>query len=370
MLSLIRQSIFSTQTTTRRASSYVNKMRTLEWWKNDDSAMKAEFTRGQFVLFLDKQPLVRSKERNAPGFNLQLLQHDVLKQALSDHGLTLKNSDAALLDATVADATSASASSEEEDLTAIFAVGLKSPPSSGPNSAGIASLSDSLSAALGGRFIDARLAMLSMEWNEEAKMVAKGQALLRWNRLYRKCPKCGSGLEMKASKTRADCSTCSRQFYPTLSPVAICLVRDESDEHCLLVRQPQTRKGVYTAIAGFCEPGESLEDAARREIAEEVGIELLSNVSYANLSQAWPFPNSSLMCSFIGVADRKIQPEVDHSELEAAKWFTREEVAAAFQATIKDPFLSSPADDPHHLSYIPPQGTIAHHMIKQWLQTK
>jgi NADH pyrophosphatase NudC (nudix superfamily) len=62
------------------------------------------------------------------------------------------------------------------------------------------------------------------------------------------------------------------------------------------------------------------------------------------------------------------QPEVDHSELEAAKWFSKEEVAAAFRATLSDPFLSSPADDPHHLSYIPPHGTIAHHMIKQWLQ--
>lgn len=96
-----------------------------------------------------------------------------LKQILNEHGLTLKHSDAVLLDATAANTSKASNSSDEEDLTAVFAVGLTTPSSASAKSPDADNISKRLSAALGGKFIDARLAMLSMDWSEQAKLVAK-----------------------------------------------------------------------------------------------------------------------------------------------------------------------------------------------------
>ncbi|KAJ1349134.1 NADH pyrophosphatase [Parelaphostrongylus tenuis] len=174
---------------------------------------------------------------------------------------------------------------------------------------------------------------------------------------------------MRVSKSAANCASCSRFYYPTFNPVTITLVTDPTDSHALLIRHKGSPGGVYTAIAGFAYPGESLEDCVRREVAEEVGV-VVSKVVYLNRSQSWPMPDCSLMCAHHAVADMSMKIDVCPTELETARWCTRDEVGAALQRTLNDPFLknlSKDVNDRQKLMYIPPQGAIAHHMIKSWV---
>ncbi|VDM60911.1 unnamed protein product [Angiostrongylus costaricensis] len=191
-----------------------------------------------------------------------------------------------------------------------------------------------------GHFLELRMAMLGIENEKERNLLAKFQSLIRWSRVYLRCPKCGSPLRMRVSKSAAHCVTCSRIYYPTLYPVCITLVSDPTDSHVLLVRHRGSPGGVYTAIAGFAHPGESLEDCVRREVAEEVGV-IVSKIVPLNRSQPWPIPECSLMCAHYAVADMSMKIDVCPNELEAARWYTREEVAVALRRTLDDPFLKA-----------------------------
>uniref|UniRef100_A0A0K0DG73 NAD(+) diphosphatase n=1 Tax=Angiostrongylus cantonensis TaxID=6313 RepID=A0A0K0DG73_ANGCA len=171
------------------------------------------------------------------------------------------------------------------------------------------------------------------------------QSLIRWSRVYLRCPKCGSPLRMRVSKSAAHCVACPRIYYPTVAilqlyPVCITLLSDPTDSHVLLVRHKGSPGGVYTAIAGFAHPGESLEDCVRREVAEEVGV-TVSKVVSLNRSQPWPILECSLMCAHYAVADMSMKIDICPNELEAARWYTREEVAVALQRTLDDPFLKA-----------------------------
>uniref|UniRef100_A0A914RNP7 NAD(+) diphosphatase n=1 Tax=Parascaris equorum TaxID=6256 RepID=A0A914RNP7_PAREQ len=167
--------------------------------------------------------------------------------------------------------------------------------------------------------------------------------------LNTRCPKCASALRMRVSKTAAACMSCDRVYYPT-----------------------GTVNTVYTAIAGFANMGESLEETVRREVAEEVGIEC-DSVEQLNMSQSWPIPQGSLMCGFRAVADSRQKIEMCADELDAARWFSREDVALAYENTVRDPqLIFTPRNDKvqQELKYIPPQGAIAHRIIKHWLDEK
>ncbi|VDM49839.1 unnamed protein product [Toxocara canis] len=197
-------------------------------------------------------------------------------------------------------------------------------------------------------------------------------SLTRWSRIYRRCPKCASALKMRASKTAAACVSCDRIYHPPYAPVAICLVCNRNNTHALLIRHQGTVNTVYTAIAGFAQMGEPLEETVRREVAEEVGIEV-DSVQQLNMSQSWPIPEGSLMCAFRAVADSRQKVEICADEVDAARWFSREEVALAYENTLRDPQLvfAPRADNViQQLRYIPPQGAIAHRIIKQWLDEK
>ncbi|PIO65419.1 hydrolase, NUDIX family [Teladorsagia circumcincta] len=227
-----------------------------------------------------------------------------------------------------------------------------------------------LGRSLDAQFIELRRAMLSLANERERNLLAKFQSLSRWSRTYRRCPKCGTPLRMRISKSAAGCPSCSRIFYPTFSPVAITLVADPTDSFALLIRHKASPGGVYTAVAGFAQSGETLEECVRREIAEEVGIPAYGVVSL-NRTQPWPMPDSSLMCAYYAVADMSHKIDACVVELESARWFSREEVAAALQRTLDDPSfkgLSKDVEDRQKLQYIAPHGAIAHYMIKAWVE--
>jgi NAD+ diphosphatase len=162
---------------------------------------------------------------------------------------------------------------------------------------------------------------------EEAALVVHAVALGEWHRANRHCPRCGSRLEVSDAGHLLVCSGCGRQQFPRTDPAVIMVVTDDEDR-CLLGRQQQWPEGRYSTLAGFVEPGESLEHAVAREVEEEVGV-VVDEVTYFG-NQPWPFP-SSLMVGFFARA-RTTEISVDGAEISDARWFTREEMRAEAEA--------------------------------------
>ncbi|MDD5645620.1 MAG: NAD(+) diphosphatase [Candidatus Bipolaricaulis sp.] len=150
-------------------------------------------------------------------------------------------------------------------------------------------------------------------------LLAQARSLLAWNARYRHCPTCGAPMEMRSAGYVRACTNaeCGALHFPRSDPAII--VRVTYEDRCLLARQPAYRPGLYSILAGFVEPGESLEDAVRREVAEEVGL-CLAHVAYVG-SQPWPFP-TSLMVGFAAEA-ACAEIHVDGREIESAEWMTR-----------------------------------------------
>lgn len=154
----------------------------------------------------------------------------------------------------------------------------------------------------------------------EASLAAYARALHLWHANHRYCGRCGgSTLPERAGHLRR-CADCGHIGFPRLDPAIIVLAHD--GERALLGRQASWAAGRYSTIAGFVEPGESLEDAVRRELREEAGIEA-RELEYHS-SQPWPFP-SSLMLGFIARAEAAT-PVLHDGELEDARWFSRDEL--------------------------------------------
>ncbi len=161
---------------------------------------------------------------------------------------------------------------------------------------------------------------------DEANLVAHARALVIWHGMQQFCGVCGSPSRIESGGNTRICSDdeCGAQIFPRVDPAIIVLV--SQGEHCLLGRQHAWPEGRYSTIAGFVEPGESLEDAVRREVQEETDIEV-GKIRYHS-SQPWPFP-SSLMLGFTAeAASREIV--LKDGELEDAQWFTRDDLRSGF----------------------------------------
>ncbi len=183
---------------------------------------------------------------------------------------------------------------------------------------------------------------------EQAGLLAYARALTIWRKRQRFCGVCGfRALPERAGHViRCTNQADSHEFFPRIDPAIIVLVTD--GERALLGRQPTWPPGRYSTIAGFVEPGESLEDAVTREVLEETGV-AISNPRYDS-SQPWPFP-SSLMIGFQADAERGSEIRVGE-ELEDARWFTREEILS------------------EGLPYVPPSHSISFRLISTWLKAE
>jgi len=161
---------------------------------------------------------------------------------------------------------------------------------------------------------------------DEANLVAHARALVLWHASQLYCGICGSASAPSAGGNSRRClnEDCGREIFPRTDPAVIVLVTE--GDRCLLGRQPGWPEGRYSTIAGFVEPGESLEDAVRREVYEEANVRI-SAVHYHS-SQPWPFP-SSLMLGFIADA-ATTEIRLNDGELEDARWFSREELKSDF----------------------------------------
>lgn len=169
---------------------------------------------------------------------------------------------------------------------------------------------------------------------DEAALLSYANALNNWQSRHLFCGKCGSRTKLSYSGHRMDCSNpdCSHQSFPRTDPAIITLIH--KDDKCLLVRQSQWRPGQYALVAGFVEPGESLESAVARETYEETGIEL-DDIKYFS-AQPWPFPGSIMLGFFARAVTDKIT--LHDGELEDARWMTRDDIIEGLKNnTLKNP---------------------------------
>ncbi|ENY80951.1 NAD(+) diphosphatase [Sphingopyxis sp. MC1] len=207
--------------------------------------------------------------------------------------------------------------------------------------------------AHGGARVDARsrtvMRLLPMLSPEEAALYGGARSLVDWHARHRFCAVCGSPTELFRGGWGRRCASCGAEHFPRVDPVVIMLA--EYEGRVLLGRQPGFPPGFFSALAGFVEPGESLEEAVARELFEEAGI-AVSDVSYV-ASQPWPFP-SSLMIGCRAVA-RDAALTIDTTELEAAMWVDRAEVRAALAGDMGASFMA------------PPPLAIARYLLEDWV---
>ncbi|KRZ16487.1 AP-2 complex subunit sigma [Trichinella zimbabwensis] len=278
-------------------------------------------------------------------------------KVLLEYKLNFDVKDTALLDVVPMQSTT---NDIEEEWTPVFALNIQ-------HASSVVSKED-LAQALGGEFHDFRKVFLGTD-TRNAKLLTKMRNIFRWHNSFQNCPRCTARLNFKVSKVSAKCPECNAVYYPPVAPVAITLVSTADMKYVLLVRQKHHPKRLYTAISGFSELGESLEDTVLREIAEEVGI-LVENFQYIGISQSWPFPNNSLMCAYLAYADRSHRISIDRKELEDARWFSREMVASAFENTQNVEESKGEEEEEGGPLLISSKGTIVHEMIKFWLSQK
>jgi NAD+ diphosphatase len=178
-------------------------------------------------------------------------------------------------------------------------------------------------------------------------LLSTARSLFEWRRRHRYCSACGQQTRVVEGGWKRLCPACHTQHFPRVDPCVIML--PIFGERCLLGRQAGWDQGRFSALAGFVEPGESIEEACAREVMEEAGLKVTA-VRYHS-SQPWPYPSNLMIGLLAEVADDEAAP--DDSELEAVKWLTRPEARDLVDGKLSG--LSAP-----------PPFAIAHHLIRDW----
>ncbi len=191
---------------------------------------------------------------------------------------------------------------------------------------------------------------LSLLAADDAAIYGTALSLITWHNNHRFCGRCGGATALFRAGWGRKCSACNTEHFPRTDPVVIMLA--EFDGKALVGRQSRFPPGNYSALAGFLEPGESIEEAVRRELLEESGIPT-GRVRYV-ASQPWPFGGSQLMIGCIAEAEHD-RITLDTNELEHAMWVTRDEAIAAMAGNPDAPFKA------------PPPFAIAHSLMKAWI---
>ena len=209
----------------------------------------------------------------------------------------------------------------------------------------------------GAAFRDLREAAATLD-ADDAGIAAQARSLLDWHARHKHCAVCGQPTEPAQGGLYRKCAAdCAAEHFPRTDPVVITLVHD--DERCLLGRQASWPAGMFSALAGFIDHGESIEDAVRREVREEAGIEV-REIRYHS-SQPWPFP-ASLMIGCHALAETS-QINMDEFEMDDVQWFTRAEILEALDGP-----PASITGDPARggaLS-LPGPTAIAHTLVRAW----
>jgi NAD+ diphosphatase len=198
-----------------------------------------------------------------------------------------------------------------------------------------------------GYFRDARVAA-SMVSLKDAAIIAQAKAMIDWHQRHGFCPRCGAATKIMDAGYRRLCGKCNAEHFPRVDPVVIMLAT--YGETCLVGRGKQFPPGMFSALAGFVEPGETIEEAVRRELMEEASVKVGEVTYYA--TQPWPFPSSLMIGCFAKAESR--DAKVDENELAEVRWLERSIARELIEGKQVDGVR------------VPPPIAIAHHLIKTW----
>ncbi len=198
-----------------------------------------------------------------------------------------------------------------------------------------------------GSFQDMRASAFVLPARDTA-IAGQAKALLDWHRRHGFCPNCGAPTQPRDGGYRRLCPACGAEHFPRTDPVVIML--PVLGQECLVGRSPRFPPQLFSAFAGFVESGESMEEAVRRELQEEVGLRV--GAVHYHAAQPWPFPSSLMLGCYAQALGRDF--EIDGHEIEAARWLTKQEVRARLANGIEDEMK------------LPVSIAIAHHLIKDW----
>ncbi len=196
-------------------------------------------------------------------------------------------------------------------------------------------------------FVELRQVMTRLS-RQDAELAVTARALFEWHKSHKFCSKCGQPSVMSMAGWQRSCPSCDAQHFPRTDPVVIMLITHGNN--VLIGRSDFWPEGMYSLLAGFVEPGETLEAAVRREVKEETNIEV-AEVGYL-ASQPWPFPNSLMFGCYGHATTTEIT--LDPNELEDARWMSREEMMAVHAG--ENPSI-----------WAARKGSIAHFLIENWL---
>ncbi|XP_075037550.1 NAD-capped RNA hydrolase NUDT12 [Mixophyes fleayi] len=317
--------------------------------RTESNWLKSKHTHGTsvYIMFSNLCPLVSligtKDSAQEPEIKLCRLQHDEVEEHLS------KPNEVSLIFLGVEKQLNNPCSAEQDDgLVAWFALNV-----------------DNLSADQfegkheGCYFLKPPMPAFLQLISTEAGILAQARSVLAWHSRYKFCPTCGGETVIEDGGYKRTClkGGCPslrgihNTSYPRVDPVVIMLIVHPDGNQCLLGRKTTFPAGMFSCLAGFVEPGETIEDAVRREVKEESGV-TVGHVQYVSC-QPWPMP-SSLMIGCLGVAI-STEITVDKTEIEEARWFTREQVV---EALIKGNQQSL---------VVPPRHAIAHQLVKHWI---
>lgn len=195
-----------------------------------------------------------------------------------------------------------------------------------------------------GAFEDLRTVAQNLD-PRDASILAQAKSMIDWHQRHRFCAACGASTVLKEAGYMRACVNCGAQHFPRTDPVVITAVIH--DDKCLLGRNAKFPEGMFSAFAGFLEPGESIEEAVAREVEEEVGL-IVSKVRYHS-TQPWPYPSSLMIGCLAEATTADAKP--DGIEIAEARWFSRDELRAALEGKPMD-------------FGIPPSMAIAHQLIR------
>lgn len=321
-----------------RNISYVQRARLLEKIKNDDEICRNSMQTGKFLLYSKGQPLL--SRGSGPG--------DHVPKFVDYHDCVRVCPDVC---------TSSVVLSVMEDGTPTFASMISK--ETDPNEVEIRT---------GAMFTDLRVGLFLVN-QVVAHQLSKGWSLLMWSKKNKFCPACGTPVIRALSGSGVSCPACSNVSYPSTSPVGIVSISDSTSDHLLLIRQPRYPLGMYSCVAGFVDSGETLEDCVKREVAEEVGLEI-DTVQY-DCSQHWPFPAGSLMIGcHATVKGGTPSPDPCLQELEDARWFDRSQIKEAVTRIDQNPRLRVGRNNNPEEIFIAPKGALAYSLITSWLSRK